>query len=225
MIKRIFVVSFLAMAMLVFISPVQAATVTGSSSGVFTNPEGPPGMVVYGAGTSNFSWGTGYGTPASALNFGGNFFTAETGELFSFGTLSYYNGSTVVGTEANRVDLSIQFSLIAPTGVTENVTYDLGLINTPNTGNPNASADYVNWANMNSSSYFEANGVTYELEFMGFGDIQGAGFTGRTSFHVLENNDASVQLVGRVNVVPIPATLLIFGSGLVGLVGWRRRKK
>ncbi len=218
-------VSFLAMAMLVFISPAQAATIEGSSSGIFTNPEGPAGMVANGVGTNNFSWGTGYGTPASALNFAGNSFSVETDNLFSFGTLSYYNGSVLTGTEANSVDLSVQFSLTAPTGSVENFTYDLGLINTPNTGNPYNSADYVTWTNVNSTSSFNANGVTYQLEFIGFGEIQGAGFAGVDSFHVLENGQGSAELIGKVSVVPIPTTLLIFGSGLVGLVGWRRRKK
>ncbi len=225
MLKKLFLLSFLAMAMLVFTSPLQATTVDGTSSGSFINPTGPSDMVVSGVGTSHFKWGTGVGTPPSALSFAGNSFSVETDQLFSFGKLSYYNGSIASGTEADTVDLNIQFSFTAPTGVAESFTYDLELINTTNSNDPYSSADYVSWTNGSSSSSFNADGVTYRLEFMGFGQIQGAGFASVDTFHVMENGCASAQLVGKVSVVPIPGALWIFASGLVGLVGLRRRKK
>ena len=35
-----------------------AIPIAGSSTGIFTNPIGPGGMIVTGVGTNSFTWGT-----------------------------------------------------------------------------------------------------------------------------------------------------------------------
>jgi len=44
------------------------------------------------------------------------------------------------------------------------------------------------------------------------------------NFHTMQNPGGEVR--GQINVVPEPATVLLLGSGLLGLGGlaWRRRK-
>jgi len=66
--------------------------IAGTTSGVFQNPTGPVGMVTTGVGTPTFTWGTGFGTGPSSLNFAGASFNTSTETAFDVGTLNYFNG-------------------------------------------------------------------------------------------------------------------------------------
>jgi len=217
-----------SLSAIIFTANLYAIPVAGESSGIFVNPTGPSTMQVTGVGTDYFTWGNGspYNSPPSSLGYAGNLFSVETDDVFSFGTLSYFNGTVYPGTEAYSVDLSVALSLTIPSGITQDFLYDLALINTPNTGDPNASADIVNFAGTQPDTFFTVDGVNYTLEFLGFGEITGPGFTTIDNFHVLEGRSASAQLLGRITVasVPEPTSLVLTGLGLAGL-GFSRRKK
>ena len=65
-----------------------------------------------------------------------------------------------------------------------------------------------------------------------FGDIQadGDGATSSTgTFRITDHYDTGiytdVQITGTVSPVPVPAAVWLLGSGLIGLVGFRRRNK
>lgn len=205
-----------------------AIPVEGSSTGSFVNPTGPAGMITTGVGTNNFTWGDGtsFNSPPSSLNFTGTAFAVETNELFSFGSLEYFNGTIADGSEADSVDLSVALSFTIPSGIVQNFLYTLSLINTPNTSDPLASADIVNLPGVLPDTFFEVDGVSYTLEFLGFGAITGSGFTTIDNFHVLEGQSASTQLLGRIAVVSVsePSSLLLLGIGLTGLAFRRIRK-
>ncbi|VAW68080.1 hypothetical protein MNBD_GAMMA10-1985 [hydrothermal vent metagenome] len=203
-----------------------SALFQGTSSGNFVNPTGPLGFISTGAGTNQFTWGTGVtGSPPSSLGYAGRKFDIDENSAFIFGTISYFNGEIEGSSGATSVDLNAGLDFASPFAKKESFTFNLGLINTPNTADPNASADIVNFDNKVPSNFFSFNGTDFTLEFLGFGTLTGAGFTLEDSFRVLEGESASVDLIGRItsNPVPVPAAVWLFGSGLIALITIRRR--
>ncbi len=227
MLQKLHKLLILPILVLFFTSTLYALPIAGTSSGVFNNPTGPSGMVTTGVGTNTFTWGT--SNAPSSLTFTGDLFSTETDDIFSIGTLSYFNGSIQYNTHAEDVDLNITLSFSTPSGIEQDFMYNLGLINTINYSDPYASADYVYLSNTVPDTFFTANGVNYTLEFLGFGKIVGSGFTTIDNFHVLENCRASAELFGRITEhtdtepVPEPATMLLFGTGLVGLARFKKK--
>lgn len=199
----------------------EAIPITGSSSGVFVNPA-PGSAVVTGVGTNVFTWGTPSGTPPNELEFTGTAFAGTTGTPFSFGTLDYFNGTVLAGTEATSVDLSVTLTFTDPAGVVQSFTFPLLLINTPNVaGDPEASADIVHLPSGIAPEFFVVDGVGYSLEFLGFSTGGGGPVL---DLRALEGATASAQLVGVVNAVPEPGTLALFGTGLLAARFVRTRR-
>jgi hypothetical protein len=208
-----------------FASQVFALPIIGSSSGVFVNPVG---NTYSGVGTSDFYWGTGM-PDRSSLKFAGTSFSTNTDVDFSFGTLTYHNGTIVSGTGADAIDLSTTLNLTTPVGL-QAFTYNFQLINTLNTTNPSASADYVLFPNAFPTQTFNYAGTQYTLQLTGFGNPASGGFSMINEFHVFENTTASAQLIGRVTAnipssVPEPTLFSMLGMALFGLVAVARRKK
>lgn len=180
-----------------------------TSSGVFVDATGAPGMVSSGIGTNSFSWGLGVNSPPSSLTFTGTSLpSVVTDQSFSLGTLSYYNGVILAGTEARSVDLSTTVN-VAGTTQTFDYTFDLAnqLVNTPNTANSFKSADFIFLSNSIPTSAFSIDGVDYTLQ-LAFGSVTEGEFKAVDHFFVKEGGTASAELVGRVTVVPEPSTIL-----------------
>jgi hypothetical protein len=180
----------------------------GESSGIFTNnDEG----VVTGIGTNFFTWGTPV-TSVSSLSFTGLPFDVgvRTGyvygprarldsEVFPLGDLAYHNGTINSGTQANVVDLAVTPTITDPVNfLPATFSATLGLINSPNTSDPIESADYVLLPSAISPvPFLTPGGAPLTLEIPGFGAVTGSGFTTVDQFFVLEEQNASAQLLGR----------------------------
>ena len=206
----------------------QALPVVGSSTGTFENPTGPGGMVTGGVGTNDFKWGSAL-TSQSEMIFTGAPISTSTETLFKLGTLFYHNGTIYADTGADTVDLAVKLNLTSPAGVNQEFLYNMQLINTPNTDDPNASADYVKFPTTFPATSFNAGGVDYTLELLGFGNVIGNGFTGINELHVLEESSASADLFGRVTAhtpgaTPEPTSLALLATGGLPLLGLLRRR-
>jgi hypothetical protein len=207
-----------------------ALFIEGSTSGIFTNPVGPGTMVTTGVGTSSFTWGTPASSSgsSSSLDFTGTAFSTNTETFFDVGEISYFNGTIVGNTQADTVDLEITLNFTTPGGINEAFTYLLSLINTPNTGDPVASADFIAFPASLPSETFIHDGAVYSVG-LEVGVVTGDGFSSQTTFSVLEDSSATATLRGIVTSegveqeVPAPATIALFSLGLAAL-GWCRRK-
>jgi hypothetical protein len=225
MYRKKYKMEFFLIYFLLSFSSAQAALFQGNSLGFFTNPVGPPRMVTSGVGTNHFTSGTPFdgASSPSALDFVGTSFDINESDIFTFGTLSSFNGTINTGTTADMVDLSVVLDFAEPSGITASFMYDLSLVNTINSSDSVESADIVRFDNTLPTTLFSSNGTNYTLEFLGFGTGSEGSFIIGDSFSVLEEQSASVDLVGRITVVPIPGAVWFFGSSLIGLLGLSKR--
>lgn len=216
--------------LLLITSNLFASIVNGSISGAFINAIGPQNMVTSGAGTDTFLWGDGSrpGNDASWMNFSGKNFSTETNKVFTFGTLTYFNGTVYHGTESTGVDFRVSLDLSSPAGISSDFTYNLELINTPNKSDPNESADYVVFPGTMPESYFSVNDTDYTMQFLGFGNLSGNAFQTLDGFHILENTTATAELLGVITEytpqqTPVPGAVWLLGSCLLCATGLRGR--
>ncbi|MBN2588490.1 MAG: choice-of-anchor K domain-containing protein [Sedimentisphaerales bacterium] len=218
----------------------------GSASGEFVNPSpsGPP-AVLSGVGTSNFTWGDGsaFGSPSSSLSFVGNSFNPAPGDVFSLGTLSYYNGTIAENTQADFVDLFLSVSFDNVPDKSTSIETSLSLINTLNYGVDQwADADYVNFISGGYNHSFHVfEGQTAQVELLAkivanavipqdkSTDLLGFGTFATDmlySFELIGFGDVTGGGFTTSTVVPEPGSLILAASGLLTTVInlYRRRK-
>ena len=225
LLKPLLVVAIACCAML---GNAWAISIGGDSAGIFVSPDpgaDNPSMTVAGVGTSTFAWGAG-GDP-STLHYQNVPFSSTSETPFKIGTLTYYNGGITAQTGADGVSLNLNVTFTLPSGVNQNFLYAMQLINTSNTTDPIASADYLILSTF-PTSVFDISGTTYTLT-LGFQNLTGGGFlqTGN-QLHVLEEETATADLIGTVttDISGVPdgaSTLGLLGLAMTSLVALRRK--
>lgn len=214
----------------------------GAVAASFVNPA-PSTAVISGVGTSSFAWGDGQPSQ-SQLSFTSKSFNPKPNEVFSIGTLDYFNGTISSGTGADSIDLCLNFMFDNAIENNQQLLANLSLLNTLNTSDPVASADSVSFTSGGFTSafnVFESASASADLyarfvsgsvipssvagnsgksldspldfpyisvlgiEILGFGDASEFGF--------IEGDDFSGG-----NPVPEPSTILLFITGIAGLL-------
>lgn len=227
MFKQILKRGAVAAGILLVGASVQAGTFQGSTSGIFENATGP-GVPTYvsGEGTDTFAWGDPIPPSGpSSLEFTGVGFDTDPGVWFALGELTYVNGTTRIGTGANSVDLAVTLTFTLPAIPGEVFTYTFNLVNTVNSGDPEASSDIIDLPDSVATTIF-AGGQTYNLT-LAFGEIiEGGGHVpAPNQFHVHEGDSATVGLNGLITVPDGGLTLALFGAALSSLGLFYRRNK
>jgi len=163
----------------------------GELSGIWIDPV-PDGSspVFQGVGTNFFKYGS--GSSPNTLLFNGCDYNAKTNEPFVIGSISYFNGSVPLNSDASSVKLRITDSINSPIEYETNMDFTLKLENTPNTGSDWDNADYVYFPESFPESYFSVNDKNYKLELIGFSQDQGESIV--KQFHVLEKHETSADL-------------------------------
>ena len=211
-----------------------ADVVSGTPGGTWVDPtpSGSP-VVTSGVGSSTFKWGQTTGvTPANSIVFAAeSSFSSVIETPFKVGQISYFNGTTGIGTNPDSVQLALKLAFTAPNIPAVVSDYTFKLFTTPNTDDPDASADFVYLPSAFSTTSFVIGDTTYNVKLTGFQDIVGDGFltSNDLALHVREGGTASADLFAvvttQVSSVPEPqnVALVLAGLGLIGVMAGRRR--
>ena len=185
-------------------------------------------LVTTGVDTNEFTWGTGRTLLSNSLRFDGASFAGVVppNQTFTLGTLTYFNGTVLNGTEASSVDLRVTLDLTSPVDLSQNFNFDFKLLNTYNVGSATQNADSVFLTSL-PTTILTIDGIDYSLK-MNFGSVTGSGFSQIDKFSVLERGTASATLIGTISAMNPPSvpdsgsTLALMAMAIVGVTGMRR---
>ncbi|AGF78333.1 PEP-CTERM putative exosortase interaction domain-containing protein [Desulfocapsa sulfexigens DSM 10523] len=205
------------------------------------NPSGSPAIPDESVSPTALFWwgnpGTGLTQPGwdkesspNKFNFDGVGSTAplgvmetNAGERFKFGDFWYTNGDTWSARGVTAVDLAVDF-YIQEINKEFTMSGTFGILNTINDGGD--VDDLVSLSGFQGTTeYFSYNNKDYMFTVLGFS--QDGGVTIINSYVAPENSISYAGLYAEIVEVPVPepATFLLFGVGVIGLIGTKFRKK
>ena len=208
-------IAFLSLA-----SPSTAQVFSGNSSGIFEEPI-PASATFTGVGTNQFT----FGIPSSSvdrsnqLTFTGTDFSTETDTPFEVGTLTYFNGITLLaGVDVELIPFTVTLDFISPENFAESFTFTFDVEITPNnTGDPVLDADILTPPSFFPPQTFTFEGEELTLALLGFeqdGSIV-------ENFVLPENAATTANLIAQINEsppkVPEPTAMLglLLGVGAI----------
>lgn len=191
---------------------------TGTTGGFFQASPNPNTTITNSPDGMSASFRTGVpvsGSFQSGVKFNGHDFSdIGSGDTFSLGMLTYYNGITRIGTSSGNALLDFYLNLDDPAvGLVHLTTIDFGIDATVNTP-PNLIPDAF------TASFTQPPDVLINDQLVRF-RINSLPTTTKLS----ENNwiDLASVTVTYLSPVPEPAAYgLVAAMGLIGLIGYRR---
>jgi len=218
--KRMF--SLVAVLLLGFaVVPANAAPIISNISGVWSNPVG--GNIQSPTGLATIWWGGNSDAAFSGYQFAalGGTLSPAVGTPFILGQFTHFNRPITANTAITAVDLLFGFDTNG-TPASIAATFNFGHNETPNS--PPPGDDIVTITTPIVNAVFNDGTTNYFFNLLGF--YRGGIYT--TTFSSPEGGSNSADLYGEFREVPTdpvpePATLLLFGSGL--LIAARRRMR
>ncbi len=219
-----------------------ADTVTFEGGSYMTFSDATPGLsAVFNSstvgGTSHFYNGLGIPLPNHLKFTGSDAFSTNSGSPFVVGSMSYFNGSTLLESDAVVGTLTVDFT--APPGLGEQgFSFNFDFVFTPNIHrDPVANSDVLSVSMPESPAMVTVDGVDYTLMIRGFLitavlDADGSDLVGtymENGLWLPECATVKADLIaefvaaGGTHSIPLPTTAGMAAAGGAMLLARRRR--